>query len=113
MWGKEPNSEVTEWMGSLRAGPRDPHISRASWESSVLQLGVPPSMAPSQTCFFESSVAPAAPGSVGPQSQHRHTHVSALWWQEPRERDTVWGPNRKQQMGSCQLRNDRKRRDRK
>lgn len=81
--------------------------------SSVLQLGAPPSVAPSQACFFESSVAPAAPGSVGPQSQHRHTHVSALWWQEPRERDTVWGPNRKQQMGSCQLRNDSKRRDRK
>lgn len=92
-------------------GPGNPTFQGVSCGASVLQLGAPPPVAPSQTCFFESSVAPAAPGSVGPQSQLRHTytHVSALWWQGPRERDTVWGPDRKQQMGSCQLRDDSKR----
>lgn len=56
-------------------GPGNPTFQGVSCGASVLQLGAPPPVAPSQTCFFESSVAPAAPGSVGPQSQLRHTHT--------------------------------------
>lgn len=79
MWGKEPNSEATEWMGSLQGWVQGtPHL-RGLLGTCVLQLGAPPSVAPSQACFFESSVAPAAPSAVGPQSRHRHTRVCLLY----------------------------------
>lgn len=67
--GKSPSPRPHRGWGASRAGPREAHILGASWRGgSELQLGAPPSVAPSQTCFFESGVATAAPGSVGPQS---------------------------------------------
>lgn len=79
MWGKRAQLRGQSGWGASSVGPREPHILGASWGTSVLQLGAPPSVAPSQTCLFESSLAPAAPGAVGPQSRHRHTRVSLLY----------------------------------
>lgn len=87
-------------------GPREAHISGASWRWAMSCSWVPrPPWHPPKPASLGAELLQLRlalwthKASTGP-------HVSVLWWQGPRERDTVWGPNRKQQMGSCQLRDD-------